>query len=329
MAAARRRATNASGRRRSTIPERLAHFVEFVNAPDVALRAGVGHRARPAGAGMTTARRRDVSAGVARLETCRSTAASPRWSAAIRSPLFRLADGEIAPSTTSNRSPVCRCWPAASSARSATCRRDVAAPQTAVRPAHRRVPRRRGRTPVGAWTVDVDRRGSSTHRPIVDQPDVVDDDRNDPRSKQRRNEHPETGRVNRTARGIHDRRHRRSSCRRADEAARRSGRRMPARSGDQDAPVGSEDELRSPRALLDNPPDLVVFTTGLGVRGWLEAADAIQLGDELRDDPRAGRAARPGAEGDRRTGHRRIRRGMDRAAGALRRHHRPARRHGT
>jgi len=49
-------------------------------------------------------------------------------------------------------------------------------------------------------------------------------------------------------------------------------------------PVGSEDEMRvATQLLLDNRPDLVIFTTGLGVRGWLEAADAIQLGDDLRD----------------------------------------------
>lgn len=49
-------------------------------------------------------------------------------------------------------------------------------------------------------------------------------------------------------------------------------------------PVGSEDEMRAAtQLLLDNPPDLVIFTTGLGVRGWLEAADAVRIGDELRD----------------------------------------------
>ena len=47
-------------------------------------------------------------------------------------------------------------------------------------------------------------------------------------------------------------------------------------------PVGAEDELRdATAALIAAPPDLVVFTTGLGVRGWLEAADAIRLGDGL------------------------------------------------
>ena len=47
--------------------------------------------------------------------------------------------------------------------------------------------------------------------------------------------------------------------------------------------LGSEDQLRDATlAMLDDTPTLVVLTTGLGVRGWLEAADAIQLGDELR-----------------------------------------------
>ncbi len=35
--------------------------------------------------------------------------------------------------------------------------------------------------------------------------------------------------------------------------------------------------------LIENPPELIVLTTGLGVRGWLEAADSIHLGDQLRD----------------------------------------------
>ena len=47
---------------------------------------------------------------------------------------------------------------------------------------------------------------------------------------------------------------------------------------------GREEEIRhSTQLLLDHPPDLMIFTTGLGVRGWLEAADAIQLGDDRRD----------------------------------------------
>jgi uroporphyrinogen-III synthase len=48
-------------------------------------------------------------------------------------------------------------------------------------------------------------------------------------------------------------------------------------------PIGAEEALReATSAVIADPPDLVVFTTGLGVRGWLEAADAIRLGDDLR-----------------------------------------------
>ncbi len=47
-------------------------------------------------------------------------------------------------------------------------------------------------------------------------------------------------------------------------------------------PLGSEDELRAAtEEVLTGELDLIVLTTGLGVRGWLEAADAIQLGDDL------------------------------------------------
>lgn len=48
--------------------------------------------------------------------------------------------------------------------------------------------------------------------------------------------------------------------------------------------LGSEDQLRAAtEAMLADPPVLVVLTTGLGVRGWLEASEVIHLGDELRD----------------------------------------------
>lgn len=35
------------------------------------------------------------------------------------------------------------------------------------------------------------------------------------------------------------------------------------------------------RTLLANPPDIVVATTGIGFRGWVEAADAVGLADDL------------------------------------------------
>ena len=36
---------------------------------------------------------------------------------------------------------------------------------------------------------------------------------------------------------------------------------------------------RPPKQLLDDPPDVIVATTGIGFRGWLEAADAAGLGE--------------------------------------------------
>lgn len=48
-------------------------------------------------------------------------------------------------------------------------------------------------------------------------------------------------------------------------------------------PFGSEEDLRAAtQDVIDHPPDLVVATTGVGVRSWLEAAEAIRLADGLR-----------------------------------------------
>lgn len=48
-------------------------------------------------------------------------------------------------------------------------------------------------------------------------------------------------------------------------------------------PLRPEAEIRAAtEAFLCNPPDVVVLSTGIGVRGWLEAADSILLGEELR-----------------------------------------------
>jgi uroporphyrinogen-III synthase len=41
--------------------------------------------------------------------------------------------------------------------------------------------------------------------------------------------------------------------------------------------------LAATRLLLDDPPDVVVITTGIGLRGWIEAADAAGVADELVD----------------------------------------------
>ena len=48
-------------------------------------------------------------------------------------------------------------------------------------------------------------------------------------------------------------------------------------------PTSDDDELQAvTRACLGAPPDVVVATTGVGFRGWLEAADGWGLGEQLR-----------------------------------------------
>lgn len=43
------------------------------------------------------------------------------------------------------------------------------------------------------------------------------------------------------------------------------------------------DLVRETRQLIASPPDVVVVTTAIGFRGWVEAADAAGLGDELHE----------------------------------------------
>jgi uroporphyrinogen-III synthase len=48
-------------------------------------------------------------------------------------------------------------------------------------------------------------------------------------------------------------------------------------------PIADDAELRAAtRACLANPPDIVLVNTGIGMRGWLEAADGWGLADPLR-----------------------------------------------
>jgi uroporphyrinogen-III synthase len=48
-------------------------------------------------------------------------------------------------------------------------------------------------------------------------------------------------------------------------------------------PIADDAELRAAtRACLDNPPDIVLVNTGIGMRGWLEAADGWGLAEPLR-----------------------------------------------
>ena len=47
--------------------------------------------------------------------------------------------------------------------------------------------------------------------------------------------------------------------------------------------LDDETLVRRTRSVIDTPPDIVVATTGIGFRGWVEAADAAGLADELLD----------------------------------------------
>jgi uroporphyrinogen-III synthase len=47
--------------------------------------------------------------------------------------------------------------------------------------------------------------------------------------------------------------------------------------------------LAGTHACLDQPPDITVVTTGIGFRGWMEAADGWGLGDALRERLSRGR----------------------------------------
>ena len=48
-------------------------------------------------------------------------------------------------------------------------------------------------------------------------------------------------------------------------------------------PLADDSDLRAATlACVADPPDVVVATTGIGLRGWLEAAEGWGLGDSLR-----------------------------------------------
>lgn len=48
-------------------------------------------------------------------------------------------------------------------------------------------------------------------------------------------------------------------------------------------PTGRHHELEQlTRELIEEPPDAVLVMTGIGLRSWFEAADSVQLGEELR-----------------------------------------------
>lgn len=54
-------------------------------------------------------------------------------------------------------------------------------------------------------------------------------------------------------------------------------------------PLGAESDLAdATRAIIERPPDITLLSTGIGVRGWFEAAESLDLGEALLDSLRHG-----------------------------------------
>lgn len=74
--------------------------------------------------------------------------------------------------------------------------------------------------------------------------------------------------------------------RRRDELAallQRRGARVVLAPALRIVPLADDTELRAAtRACLENPPDVVIANTGIGMRGWLEAAEGWGLAEPLR-----------------------------------------------
>lgn len=76
-----------------------------------------------------------------------------------------------------------------------------------------------------------------------------------------------------------------TSARRAEELSallRRRGAAVTSAAAIAMVPLPDDDELRAHTGdLIDNPPDIVVATTGIGLRGWIAAADGWGVAGEL------------------------------------------------
>ncbi len=76
-----------------------------------------------------------------------------------------------------------------------------------------------------------------------------------------------------------------TSARRADELSallRRRGATVTSAAAIAMVPLPDDDELREHTgALIDSPPDIVIATTGIGLRGWIAAADGWGLAHDL------------------------------------------------
>ncbi|MEZ0340492.1 uroporphyrinogen-III synthase [Mycobacterium sp. pV006] len=78
-----------------------------------------------------------------------------------------------------------------------------------------------------------------------------------------------------------------TSARRADELAtllRRRGAAVTSAAAIEMVPLPDDDELRQhTQALIADPPDIVIATTGIGLRGWMAAADGWGMAGDLTD----------------------------------------------
>ena len=76
-----------------------------------------------------------------------------------------------------------------------------------------------------------------------------------------------------------------TSARRAEELSallKRRGATVTCAAAIAMVPLPDDDELRQhTQALIDAPPDIVIATTGIGLRGWIAAADGWGLANEL------------------------------------------------
>ncbi|MGV0601234.1 uroporphyrinogen-III synthase, partial [Mycolicibacterium pulveris] len=76
-----------------------------------------------------------------------------------------------------------------------------------------------------------------------------------------------------------------TSARRADELAallQRRGAAVTSAAAITMVPLPDDDALRAnTEALIATPPDIVIATTGIGLRGWIEAADGWGLAADL------------------------------------------------
>ena len=98
---------------------------------------------------------------------------------------------------------------------------------------------------------------------------------------------------------LHRRGDRRAPGGGARRHARAPRRRRPARPGDADRPARRRrGPARGHRGRSSRrPPDITVATTGIGFRGWVEAAEGWGLGEDLLARAGRGRADRPRPEG--------------------------------